>query len=255
MVDERFELSDPALTLRHWQAVVTFGHPAVRKILAQPRWVVKHLDVLQKTQSKDLRTQFDVILPGEMILEMAAQPECLDDYYADPDGQRLYAVARRRKWEEPSSAETDGLLKIPDTEALLSYGAFCLFMASDRSIGYRRERDLLRFANEPENIPAKTKLLWTMDERGMNLIQENQPWDSFRGIVSHRNLSQQAYLGGEAWRTGENELTLNAASRDFGYNRDFPQAVLDEAEQRYRAVIDHLVKQKLNVTARPWGTR
>ena len=250
-----FTINHSALTLTHWQAVVTFGSDAVETVLKQPRWLSKYATLIQQTQSNDKRTKYDAILPGEFIYEMSGQKTCWDNYYADSDNSRLYAVARERKWAEPSSAESDGLVKLVNQQALLDYGAFCLFMASDKSIGYRYEKDMLRFANEPDNLSAKTKLLWTFDERGVNFIEESKRWDSMRGIITHANISRQAYFGGEAWRTGENELTINGASRYFGYNRDFPVALIEEAEKRYKAAISRLQAQNLKVIARPLGTR
>jgi len=61
--------------------------------------------------------------------------ECLDDYFTDPDGNRLYAVARVRKWRDPSSAEAGGMDRIPGSMAVSTYGAYCLFMAADRVVG------------------------------------------------------------------------------------------------------------------------
>ena len=251
-MDEPFDLSHPALTLRYWQAVVTFGATAVEHVLAQPRWRVLSLNPLD---AQDMRAKKASVLSGELIYDFAGNGACVDDYYADPDGRRYYAVSRKRKWPEPSSAETDGLVKIPNQEALLSCGAFCLFMASDRGAGYFREKDPLRFGNDAQNASARKKLLWTIDERGANFIQEQQPWDSFRGVPTHINVSQRAYFGGEAWRSRSGELTINSASREFGYNRDFPSPLIVECEKRYEAAIQFLRQLKLKITARPLGTR
>ncbi len=215
----------------------------------------RYAAIVQQTLSADLRTRYDVILPGEILHEIAQQTTCVDDYYVDADGQRLYAVARERKGQEPSSAETDGLLKLRGPQALLNYGAFCLFMAADRSVGYRLEKDLRRFAAGSAALPAETKLLWTVDDEGAHFVPESLPWDSMRGMPSHTSISDQAYFGGEAWRTGENELTINGASRAFGYNRDFPASLMAEGEKRYETASKFLRAMKLAVTARPLGTR
>jgi hypothetical protein len=128
-------------------------------------------------------------------------------------------------------------------------------MAADRSIGYKHEVDLIRFASKQERLPATTKLLWTIDDAGAHFALEQQVWDSSRGIVSHFNISQQAFFGGEAWRTGTNKLTINAASRAFGYNRDFPADLFAEAATRYQAAMRYFHQYGLEVTAVAWGKR
>lgn len=99
-----------------------------------------------------------------------------------------------------------------------------------------------------------TKLLWTIDDEGCHFIREDQPWDSARGMPSHTNLSLRAYAGGEAWRTGPNRVTINAASRAFGYNRDSPE-MLAEAQARYEAAVRYMQALGLEVIALPFGTR
>jgi hypothetical protein len=251
-MNERFALTHAALTLRYWQACVTFGKRSTGAVLGETRWLAKYARVIEGVREKDLRSSNDVVLPGEIVFEIAGEGHGDDEFYADPDAQRLYAVARRREGKEPSSADTDGLEKVATPEALLSYGAFCLFMSSDRSIGYRREKDEMRFGSLEDSQPARTKLLWTIDDRGAHFVLEQRPWNSSRGIVSHNNLSVQAYFGGEAWRTGHNEMTINAACRAFGYSRDHPAA---ENERRYAAAVKYLRDQGLKVNARPLGTR
>jgi hypothetical protein len=54
----------------------------------------------------------------------------------------MYAV--KRGWRDRSGAESRGHVRIPIQEALLTCGAFCLFMASDKGIGYRGEEGTLR---------------------------------------------------------------------------------------------------------------
>ncbi|MFZ2486846.1 MAG: hypothetical protein WAZ19_01890 [Anaerolineae bacterium] len=63
-----------------------------------------------------------------------------------------------------------------------------------------------------------TKLLWTIDDKGAHFIPEVFEWNSSRHMPSHTNISESAYFAGEAWRTGPNEITINASSRAYGYN-------------------------------------
>jgi len=131
---------DEIMTLEYWQAIVTFGPAAVEVVLRHPEWTNRYPELLADLGSLPEVEKRKVVLPKELLLAIAARDDCVDDFYADPDGSRLYAVRRRRPWAEPSSAETDGLLRIPGVDALRSYGAFCLFNASDRGIGYKGER-------------------------------------------------------------------------------------------------------------------
>jgi hypothetical protein len=54
-------------------------------------------------------------------------------------------------------------------------------------------------------------------------------------VPSHTNISDSAYFGGEAWRTGSNEVTINAASGAFGYNRRYASTLSGEALEAYEA--------------------
>jgi len=80
-----------------------------------------------------------------------------------------------------------------------------------------------------------TKLLWTIDDQGAHFVPEKMNWDSTRGVPSHTNISDSAYFGGEAWRTGPNEVTINAASGAFGYNRRYASTLSGEALEAYEA--------------------
>jgi len=82
----------------------------------------------------------------------------------------------------------------------------------------------------------RTKLLWTIDDQGAHFVPENTlRWDSSRGRPSHTNISDAAYFGGEAWRTGPNEITINAGSGAFGYNRSVANSLTGEALDDYLA--------------------
>lgn len=80
-----------------------------------------------------------------------------------------------------------------------------------------------------------TKLLWTIDDQGAHFVPEHMLWDSTRELPSHTNISDAAYFGGEAWRTGPNEITINAGSGAFGYNREVARGLTGEALERYLA--------------------
>ncbi len=97
-----------------------------------------------------------------------------------------------------------------------------------------------------------TRLLWTIDERGVNFIPEQTPWETSRKMVSHTNISEQAYAGGEAWRTGENEIVINSHSGAFGRRSSRPET-LAEGEARYNLAIQAMKDAGLKVTARPYG--
>jgi hypothetical protein len=80
-----------------------------------------------------------------------------------------------------------------------------------------------------------TKLLWTIDDAGAHFVPEGLQWNSSRGYPSHTNMSYSAYAGGDAWRTGPNELTINAGSSSFGYNAMYAETLSGQALETYRA--------------------
>ncbi len=134
--------SNEMMTLEYWQAVVAFGREAVSAVLRDPKWAHEHPDVAGKLAHGEDQETRNTILPGDIVLAIAGREDCAEDFYADPDGTRLYAV--EREWRDRSGPESRGHVLIPNQQALLTYGAYCLFMASDRGIGYRGERDTLR---------------------------------------------------------------------------------------------------------------
>jgi hypothetical protein len=108
-----------------------------------------------------------------------------------------------------------------------------------------------------------TTLLWTIDKSGVHFVPEQTPWDSSRGIPSHTNISDQAYFAGEAWRTGDGQVTLNTGSRAFGYNWQTAESLtgdsqveyLTEMQLRYSAAIQYMESLGLTVTPIPLGQR
>jgi hypothetical protein len=147
-VKDEFAITDEMVTLEYWQAVVTFGPAAVEAVLSDPRWAREYPDVARRLSSAKEDSKRKIVLPRDIILAIASRDECVDRYYVDHDGRRLYAVAKERPWAEPSSAEAEGLACIPNAEALLEFGAYVLFQASDKGVGYRGERDPLRREGE-----------------------------------------------------------------------------------------------------------
>jgi hypothetical protein len=105
-------------------------------------------------------------------------------------------------------------------------------------------------------------LLWTADERGVNFIPEQTAWptsrvstvDPSRTILSHTNISRGAYAGGEAWRTGPNELTITSASGAYGYSWQNPGTWVEGAA-RFEAVVDFLEDLGIDVVRMPFGAR
>ncbi len=67
-----------------------------------------------------------------------------------------------------------------------------------------------------EHGDAKTTYLYTVDERGINVILEKTPFPTPRGNVVHSNISSEASMGGEAWFGPNNSVTINAGSGRFG---------------------------------------
>jgi hypothetical protein len=138
--------SDQDLSLKYGLAVVTFGQRAVEDALGQAKWSEKYPELFDRLEStnQNVIARANLVLPGEIVYEIAGNEKCRDDYYADPDGERLYAVDRIRVEPGPPAAEARGHRKIPNQLALVTYGAYCLFSASDKGIGYKGERDQSR---------------------------------------------------------------------------------------------------------------
>ena len=63
---------------------------------------------------------------------------------------------------------------------------------------------------------AATKYLWTIDNRGINIALEQTPAATERTFITHTNISDFAYAGGEVWFTSKNSVYINAKSARFG---------------------------------------
>jgi hypothetical protein len=62
----------------------------------------------------------------------------------------------------------------------------------------------------------KTKYLWTIDGRGINVVHQATPFPTPRGKVVHTNLSRRASLGGEVWFESPETVSINPTSGRFG---------------------------------------
>ena len=127
------------LTMPYGLALSTFGQRAVDFVLSKPKWRAKFPAVLQQVQSTDT-ARFGSVLPGEIVYEIAGHQTCPYEYFADLDGKRLYAVERERKRPGLSAAEAQGAQKMSAQEALIVYGACCLFTAIDKGVGIKGEK-------------------------------------------------------------------------------------------------------------------
>lgn len=71
-----------------------------------------------------------------------------------------------------------------------------------------------RFANVRPGVPGdpSARYLWTIDDRGINIVLEKE---TGRQDFKHTNLSESAYIGGEAWFDGDS-VVINGNSGRFG---------------------------------------
>ena len=105
-------------------------------------------------------------------------------------------------------------IKSPAREVLIN---------EDKLIGTKeglqsQKYDLFSNVIKSEHPDAKTKYLWTIDDRGVNIALESTRFPTIRGNIVHTNLSDKAYIGGEAWFEKASSVTINADSGRFGYS-------------------------------------
>jgi hypothetical protein len=98
-------LSGEGPSLKNWRAEITFGPEAVDAILSEARWAQQFPDVVERLQSRDEIAKSQTVLPGEMIYVIAGRDECTFDFYASPDGDRLYGKYRHKEWPEPRAID------------------------------------------------------------------------------------------------------------------------------------------------------
>lgn len=103
-----------------------------------------------------------------------------------------------------------------------------------------------RFSNVVNGSPGdkKTKYLWTIDGRGVNLAPESLGEDE----IKHTNISEKAYIGGEVWFEGDT-VYLNGGSGRFGDGN--PQT----SRIDYARSVDYWKELGYNVKPLPFGER
>jgi len=123
----------PEMRMRHWKACTTFGDKVVDRIISDPRWREQYPDLYRQLDSPDKRVRYDAVLSGPIVLEMARHG--IYAYEADPDGERLYCLG----YTDRIKIKPAGFLSAFD--AVQGYGSECVFMATDKNVGYKREVD------------------------------------------------------------------------------------------------------------------
>ena len=83
----------------------------------------------------------------------------------------------------------------------------------------------------------ETTYLWTIDDRGVNLIREKTPFDTDRGNVVHTNLSKRAAIGGEAWFVGDGRtVIINGGSGRFGDGAGISRQQWENAAKQWESL-------------------
>jgi hypothetical protein len=144
-MSEQLPINDEILSLKLGQAYITFGREAVDACLREDRWTEKYPELIARASGPEDPQKYDTILPGEIIYTIAGTDAGDDKYFDSQHGERLYARNRHLHWPEPRAIDVEierqNLTLIPTQQALLTYGAYCLFMATDNIYGQRGERD------------------------------------------------------------------------------------------------------------------
>lgn len=70
-----------------------------------------------------------------------------------------------------------------------------------------------------------SKYLWTIDHRGVNIAPASTPFATPSGAIVDTNISQKAYIGGEAWFGPDNTVHLNTGSSRFSGAGASPEQV------------------------------
>lgn len=137
-------------SLDYGSAYMVFGNEARDAVIRDEKWIKKYPDVIESITSSDVK-KYGTILPAEMVYEIAGREECEFDFYTPPDGMTLHARYRHKTWDEPRAIdvliETHGFRQVPNQQALLEYGSYCLFRAVDTGSGAKKGetgRDSLR---------------------------------------------------------------------------------------------------------------
>lgn len=127
-------LAEEKLCLKYWQAVDTFGQLAVDSVINDPDFCLKYPKLVKKINEVDSLSLSGIILSGEIIYEIAGYPKCLYDFYVGPKRFCLYPSVRGEDYRK--YIKISGVKKISTQQALLKYGARCLFEAIDVGCGF-----------------------------------------------------------------------------------------------------------------------
>jgi hypothetical protein len=126
--------SEESQSIAYGNAYTVFGNEAIEAVIHNKKWMKKYPDVINSINSSESK-RYATILPAEMVYEIAGREECEFDFYTPPDGQTLHARDRHKKWDIPRTIdvliETQGFRQIPNQQALLEYGVYCLYRAVD----------------------------------------------------------------------------------------------------------------------------
>src|SRR4030065_1637007 len=121
MDPERGNSNDPS-SLAYGLAEITFGIEAVQAVVNQTKWDLKFPEIIARARSTDERVRSIARLPGGIVREIAARPECAFDFYTSPDRERLYAKYRHKTWPQPRAIdieiESKGYVKVETQDAL-----------------------------------------------------------------------------------------------------------------------------------------
>ncbi len=94
----------------------------------------------------------------------------------------------------------------------------------------------------------RTKYLWTIDDRGINIALELTPMPTPRGYITHTNISPMARFAGEVWFTGPREVTINGKSKRYGDRSNVTRA-------QYEAAIEYWERLGYEVSGVTLGMR
>jgi hypothetical protein len=121
------------MRMRHWKARTTFGEKAVDQVISAPHWREQYPELYRQLESPDKKRRFEAVLPEPIVLEIAKGGIYV--YEGDPDGERLYCLGYKGKTKTKPARLLSAL------EAIQEYGSECIFMATDKSVGYKSEVD------------------------------------------------------------------------------------------------------------------
>jgi hypothetical protein len=124
-------------TLSLWEARETFGEEAVNAVLTVPGLPNKYPELYRKLEDSSLLPGH-IILPWELVNEMAGRPECLYDFWTGIDwrgidGDTLYPSYRGKEPTPPVRNQR----RVAPQQAIVEFGAYCMFEAIERGSGHK----------------------------------------------------------------------------------------------------------------------